>query len=157
MTVYHGTDNISAASIRSGINRGAFRPRSDFGAGFYLTTVPHQARQWANQRARRTRVASAELLEFEMSRNAIESLRHMAFTTDSTDYYDFITYCRAGLPLHGPRRAQTYDIVYGPVSLWPQTLVLANCDQIMLTDPTALGLGFRYNGTITPAPQGRFF
>lgn len=157
ITVYHGTDSVSAGSIRAGINSAHFRPHTDFGAGFYVSTVLHQAQQWANQRARRTGNTRAEVLEFELDRNAVEPLRHLTFNLDGNDYWDFVAYCRSGAPNHGPRRVQPYDIVYGPVSLWSQQLVLANCDQVLLSDPGALGADFHYRQAITPNASSRFF
>ena len=157
ITVYHGTDNMSAASIRGGINPVYFRPRTDFGAGFYVTTVLHQAQQWANQRARRIGNAQAEVLEYHLDRSAVETQRHLAFNLDGTDYWDFVTFCRTGAANHGPARSWPYDVVYGPVSLWPQQLVLANCDQLLLSDPNALGAGFRFRRAITPAAPTLYF
>jgi hypothetical protein len=140
LAVFHGTDSTAALSIRSGINSAHFRPRTDFGAGSYMTTVLKQAQQWANQQARRSGTAASEVLEYRLSRNPIEPLAHLTFTAGSADYYDFVAYCRAGEQNHGPYPCGwPYDIVYDPVSLWPQVLVVANCDQILLLDHSGLG------------------
>ena len=159
LTVFHGTDNLSATSIRlHGINPGRFRRQTDFGIGFYVTTVQHQAEQWANQRCRRTPgTANAEVLEYSLSRAQIEALVHLCFTLDDGDFYEFVAYCRSGLGNHGPTRMRPYDLVYGPVSLWPQLLAVADCDQILFSDPskiTGFSLPIR---TLRPKSGSKFF
>jgi hypothetical protein len=145
IVVYHGTDNLAANSIRSaGLLTNYFNPNTDFGVGFYVTTVLHQAEQWANQKCRRTSGAlNAEVLEYQIPRHVVETLRHLTFVTATADYYDLVAFCRGGGSNRGPG-STPYDVVYGPVSLWPQTLALANCDQILLSNPPSLGLDFRY-------------
>ena len=157
LVVYHGTDNLSATAIRrSGIDRSKFRPKTDFGSGFYVTTVLHQAEQWANQRTRRTASAhNAEVLEYTLARDELASLDHLAFVVDSRDYYDLIAFCRAGNPSHG--RQAAYDVVYGPVSLWPQQLAIANCDQILFSDPTRISGFTRPSRSQSPPNHSKFF
>lgn len=137
LVVYHGTDHASAQSIRSsGIDPSRFRAKTDFGAGFYVTTTQHQAQQWANQRCRRMSSAQAEVLIYKVGRGTMETLRHLSFVIDDVSYYDFVAYCRSGATNHGPLpRRRPYQIIYGPVSLWPQKLVIQGCDQISFTDP----------------------
>lgn len=155
--VYHGTDNLSATAIRhSGIDSASFRPRKDFGAGFYVTSVFHQAKQWANQRVRRTAAArNAEVLEYALDWDDVASLNHLVFVVDGQDYYDFVAFCRAGNVSHG--RRQAYDVVYGPVSLWPQKLAIANCDQLLFSDPKGIP-GFAFpSQSRSPPHQSKFF
>lgn len=144
------TDNLSGNAIRqSGINPTYFNPRTDFGSGFYVTTSLHQAQQWANQRCRATKHLNSEVLEYHLVRDVIETLSHLIFVMDTTDYHEFVEYCRPGQTDHGPPpRSAPYDVVYGPVRLWPQRIVLANCDQVLFTDPAKLG---------DPQRQGRDF
>ncbi len=33
-----------------------------------------------------------------------------------------------------------YDVVYGPVALWPQTLAIKDCDQISFHTPAAIAM-----------------
>ncbi len=160
LTVFHGTDNLSANAIRlNGINPTRFRAATDFGVGFYVTTAQHQAEQWANQRCRRmggTRL-NAEVLAYELPRNDLGLLDHLCFVLDGPDYYDLIAYCRAGRANHGPRRPMPYKVVYGPVSLWPQRLVIANCDQILFSDPAnVVGLAHP-SASLRPPGSARFF
>ena len=143
IVVYHGTDDRSATAISipgGGLNASNFNAATDFGAGFYVTPVLHQAKQWANQKVRRTPgVQNAEVLEYTLSRPMIEALSHITFITDTDDFYELVNYCRNGNPNHGPSpRHAPYGVVYGPVSLWPQKLVLADCEQILFSDPLSL-------------------
>ena len=74
ITVYHGTDNLSANAIRqSELDPNRFNSQTDFGAGFYVTTSLHQAQQWANQRCRPTTHLNPEVLEYHLLRDVIES------------------------------------------------------------------------------------
>lgn len=157
LTVFHGTDNASAslpaASVRSRPPNAAFavnlrrcRPFTDFGQGFYTTTRLHQARQWANSRVMRARGSTglhAVVLQFDLDRDWLASLEHLAFVRPTRDYWNLVTDCRHGFPPHQrvTPRALAYDVVYGPVSLWPQSLVIADCDQISFHSQRAvLGL-----------------
>jgi hypothetical protein len=75
-----------------------------------------------------------------MKRDEFAMLNVLGFVTEgsSPDYWDFVTYCRNGLTPHRFRGNQNYDLVFGPVSLWPQTLVVKDCDQISFHAPAAL-------------------
>jgi hypothetical protein len=169
IVVYHGTDNLSAASIRiSGLDPSCFKADTDFGAGFYVTPVLYQAEQWANQKIRKTTVPgilNAEVLEFALSRPMIESLSHITFITDTNDFHDLVDYCRNQNTNHGPLpRSTPYAVVYGPVSLWPQRLAIADCEQILFSDPLSLrdpngtGLDFQNpSQRITPPNGAKFF
>jgi hypothetical protein len=144
LVVYHGTDaaSVGAIGLSAGIHVPTFmvdlglcRPHTDFGQGFYTTTNLHQARQWANFRlfrAPRLTGNKAVVLEFELDRDWLSRLDSLAFVRDTYDYWDLVSDCRHGFR---PHQRQTpnppaYDVVYGPVSLWPQKLVLNDCDQI---------------------------
>jgi hypothetical protein len=114
-----------------------------------LTTYLHQAKNWANVRCRllqralrskRPRASSsppkfyvATVLRFEVSREEIALPEALVFVTEGSnpDYWDLVLHCRqGGNGRHRLRGGLYYDIVYGPVSLWPQTLVIKDCDQI---------------------------
>jgi hypothetical protein len=47
LTLYHGTLNTHVPSILAGVNVNRGRAHTDFGKGFYTTTVETQARAWA--------------------------------------------------------------------------------------------------------------
>ena len=63
-------------------------------------------------------------------------LDHMAFVREdfapNSDYWQLVAHCRSGNnhARAGTSRAAYYDVVYGPVSLYLQFLVIADADQI---------------------------
>jgi hypothetical protein len=110
--------------------------------GFYATTKPHQAREWANKRTRRLSTgAVAVVVGFDVSRDALAGLESLVLISASKDFWDFVKHCRGGgIPLHGRSvSAGAYDLVYGPVTLWPQKLVIHDCDQLSFHTGSALG------------------
>ena len=153
-TVYHGCDEKSARDIKAnGVDLNQCRPRTDFGVGFYTTTNRHQAENWANTRVRRMgrkgRHAVATLLTLEVDRTALSACRVMCFVTEGwksgvptvqSDYWQFILHCRYGGSNHQLRPGinSNYDVVFGPVSLYPQVLTVQNCDQISFHSTPAL-------------------
>jgi hypothetical protein len=143
LTVYHGTDDGSAQNIRNnGIDLSYCRSLADFGRGFYTTTNYHQAQNWARLGYLRRRSSTPNIqpvvLSFKVDRNKLGGLNTLFFVTEglippTTDYWDLVHHCRQGLHnMHRYRGNQGYyyDVVCGPVSLWPQTLVVKDCDQI---------------------------
>lgn len=143
--VYHGCDDQSADSITTtGIDLAYCRDRTDFGRGFYTTTILHQARNWANERCRLKRKATpgiaATVLVFEPKRSTLAALHHMCFVTDheNSDYWTFVAHCRNKRGFHDPHGHVNYDVVYGPVTLWRQRLVIKDCDQVSFHTMNAL-------------------
>ena len=146
LQVFHGTDNLSAAALAAtGVSLALCRPNTDFGQGFYVTTSLHQARQWANTRVLRIpRALVATVVSFDLDRDWIASLDTLAFVRPIKDFWDLVTDCRYGFPPHqrSPPHPRPYDVVYGPVTIWPQRLVIADCDQISFhTRRAVVGLG----------------
>jgi hypothetical protein len=162
LVVYHGTDDESANAI-VGLSSGTYPAPSidlslcsrhtDFGAGFYTTTNIHQARNWANLRAKELGVIDparyAAVIELKVDREKIaeDGSALLAFVTEGasarSDYWEFIKYCRSGGADHlltYNKIQGVYDLVFGPVSLWPQTLVIKDCDQISFHTDKALGV-----------------
>jgi hypothetical protein len=153
LRVYHGTstDSISGSVRGSALAPGPIpfaislsfcRPYTDFGHGFYVTTSLHQAREWANSKVRsapHATSAQALVLEFFPDRDQLASLETLCFVRPTKDYWDLIHDCRNRFPPHqrvypyGP-----YDVVYGPVTIWPSRLLIANCDQISFHTQRAL-------------------
>jgi hypothetical protein len=145
LVVYHGTDDISVGAqgfsrysvLPFGVNLRLCRPFTDFGQGFYVTTSEHQARQWANARLLRTLAPTgpqpnALVLAFTLGRDWLAALDTLAFVRPASDFWDLVQDCRNGFPPHQrpPPFNPCYDVVYGPVTLWPQRLVIQDCDQI---------------------------
>ena len=160
MILYHGCNDDAANRIktprggyRHGVQLAYGRPLLDFGRGFYTTTNLLQAKHWANSRIRRLRRADpnryAVVLRFEVDRNRLAMLQSLCFVTEGlnppqTDYWELVRHCRLGLGLHRPASGSNYDVVHGPVSLWPQTLVIKDCDQISFHTHAAI--------TVLPTP-----
>jgi Protein of unknown function (DUF3990) len=157
--VYHGTDSasVAAASTATGavlsfsVNLALCRPNTDFGQGFYVTTRLHQAQQWAN-----TRVTSlpaprlfAVVLRFELDRDWLASLQTLGFVRPTHDFWDLVTDCRHGFAPHQrlPPNPTPYDLVFGPVTLWPQQLIIGDCDQ----------LSFHTHRAVAGIPQPQLF
>lgn len=155
LVVYHGTDDAAVgaqgfpqyATVPLTINLSLCRPFTDFGQGFYTTTSQHQAEQWANARLLRRPAnappANAIVLGFQLGRDWLASLDALAFMRPINDFWLLIQDCRNGFPPHQRWRSPLacYDIVYGPVTLWPQRLVIQDCDQISFhTQRAVLGL-----------------
>ncbi|MEL7468517.1 MAG: DUF3990 domain-containing protein [Pseudomonadota bacterium] len=152
LTLFHGTLERHARSIgTAGVSLAAGRTYVDFGQGFYLTSSRHQAEQWANTALRKWRRKSrgpgrAAVLAYDIDRNALANLSHLVFTLENVaaDFWAFVAHCRATAPVsHGcaiPGRTPTnlYDVVIGPVTSWPQSIVLKDCDQWSFHTSTAL-------------------
>ena len=154
--LYHGCDDASATSIMTpvnpnhhGINLAYSVPLTDFGLGFYTTTNLAQARNWANTRCVKLRTAFSGLLQpprqvlatvlrFEVDRDEITRLQWLSFIREDQDYWGFVKYCRTGRGTHP--LTGNYDIVTGPVSLWPQKLIIKDCDQVSFHTPRSLAI-----------------
>ena len=171
---FHGTDSDALASytlpavgnpINDSGNR-LFRPdltkcrtQTDFGRGFYMTSSPRQAREWANEVvlksvAKGSLTSQAIVLRFVLSRELIATADSHSFVSETLDYYDFTDRWRGavtGTLPHGrstnhewvdnstiTRQSKTtYDFVHGPVRLNRQHILLQNCDQFSLHTATA--------------------
>lgn len=132
LTLYHGTigpfaDVISQTTgpRANGIDLARCGPISDFGPGFYTTRILRQAVAYANERYQeysdahtlslRTIVdpISAAIVEFSINLDAMGSCTNLAFVQPTSDWLDFVRYCR--LPSQTHKAGRLYDIVYGPV------------------------------------------
>ncbi|KQU08039.1 DUF3990 domain-containing protein [Rhizobium sp. Leaf453] len=134
--VFHGTLDIHTTSVAKSPDPKRGRSAADFGKGFYVTSSFHQAKQWANQKARtstaRGLVLKAAVVQFEMnwdwpSNPAIDVL---SFVLDDKPFHDFVVFNRLGSTNHKRNGKHAFDVVVGPVAAFPQTLTYANCDQI---------------------------
>ena len=95
VTFYHGTSKSGAANIRAnGIDLSYSRARTDFGRGFYTTTSQLQAQKWAARHG-------GEVLEFRVSRQALESLNSLNLATKTqSSLFRFFRHNRLGGRLH---------------------------------------------------------
>jgi hypothetical protein len=157
LVVYHGTDEHSALQIMTTtIDPRIGKDPSDFGRGFYVTSILASARYWANQKVRRlTQPCKPAVLTFNISRDMLGELDdHLAFGYPTDMFFDFVIHNRAnggGEPNHarsgrdprsGAALSPYYDLVYGPVSMYPHRRIRYNADQIcFLTRKAADCLG----------------
>ena len=112
-------------------------PTSDFGRGFYTTTHERQARSWANGCADDAG-GSAAIIGFDVDREALALLAHLAFVRPNSDFYGLVAFSRANGLAHGRVGGIPYDTVYGPVCIWPQRFIIDGCDQISFHTARAL-------------------
>lgn len=144
--VFHGTDTaaltqfgVRAKSPVVGftVSLARCRPDSDFGRGFYVTTNEQQAREWANMRVRQSKSAvmtspgaKAVVLVFNIDLTDLARLETLCFVRPTEHYFTFVEECRLRRNLHNRKgSSNAYDIVYGPVRMWPQRLVIQDGDQ----------------------------
>jgi hypothetical protein len=156
--VYHGTTLTNAQNIlASGVNPLLGRAAADFGQGFYVTTALHQAQQWANQKVRNLQpsvAGVAAVLTFNMDRDLAALIGdHLAFVIADAAFHDFALYNRLGSGTHARSRGVPYDLVYGPVAAFPQTITYANCDQICFLAGAATVRALRALGQALPNPS----
>jgi Protein of unknown function (DUF3990) len=171
LRLFHGTDSRSVAPLPAvgnafpafAVNLAICRPFTDFGQGFYTTTRLHQARQWANTRVLRAPSRPglfAIVMRLDLDRDWLASLDILAFVRPIRDFWSLVTDSRNGFPPHQrlPPAPTPYDVVYGPVTLWPQTLLISDCDQISFhTQRAAAGLNNPHlHATANNQPAGLF-
>jgi hypothetical protein len=162
LIVYHGCDGNSANSIAGGsVDLAHCKTFTDFGKGFYTTTNLRQAKNWANARCRMLAAAAkraakragapppppptfvASIVRFEIDRAQLSKLEDLCFVWENaypSDYWELISWCRTPPQRWHYGSNKYYDTVYGPVSLWPQTLVIKDCDQISFHTDAAITL-----------------
>ena len=148
-SLFHGTLHHHATALQSGpVNLNLCRPDSDFGRGFYLTSNLSQACQWANTRVlpwqgpNQKKIAA--VLEFEVDWNQLATRSDLALVWEgaapASDYWLLVAHCRGGGLNRGTDQQAQYDVVYGPVSLWPQYLVIKDCDQVSFHTDRAIAI-----------------
>jgi hypothetical protein len=151
LTVYHGTIGPSADSITNGgVMLAKCRARTDFARGFYMTPNFDQARIHANTVFSRLRAlwggrgglhsdpVCAAILTYEIDRTVLAQLSHLAFVSPTSDWSDFVLYCRATGGPHVPATRSSYDVVYGPVQQLDGKAYPPNYEQVSFHSPRAL-------------------
>ena len=106
MKVYHGsTVAVRRPSLRNG------RKRTDFGKGFYTTSVLDQAVRWAHIKQEREDAARAVVSIYEFDETLLDNadLNIRRFTGADEPWLYFVTDCRKSRP-------HNYDLVQGPVA-----------------------------------------
>jgi len=136
VVVYHGTIDTYVGALTSGAVRVASgRTGTDFGPGFYTTTLLRQAHMWAAQIAAAKPGTAAAVVQYTLKREDLAGLETLAFVRgdfDAEDFWSFIHYCRHGATNHARGGSSIYyDLVYGPVAaFWNQRMIIADADQI---------------------------
>jgi Protein of unknown function (DUF3990) len=140
--LYHGTTEDVAKSIANKtyqINATAGSILTDFGQGFYTTSLFSQAATWAWQKGQWLG-KSAAVLELEVSRIDLSNLKSLSFVRGgflADDYWSFVFHCRSGVAKHKPD-GSLFDMVVGPVAaFWWQRLAIFDVDQISFHTPAA--------------------
>ncbi len=135
LILYHGTVETEVFSILRGVEPSCGRLKTDFGAGFYTTTLLRQAQTWALRQVRWRRRGKSAVIQFEVSRDELATLDCLWFFRghfEAEDFWSFVFHCRTGGKAHLRKSNQGwYDLVAGPATAsWEQRLVLADVDQI---------------------------
>jgi hypothetical protein len=133
--LYHGTLDVHVASIRAGVNPALGRAATDFGRGFYTTTVERQARSWAFGLSRRRAGTRPAVVRFDVPRDDLAGLESIWFvrgSPDAEDFWSLVVYCRTGGVAHARAKAAGwYDVAVGPIAAaWKRRLLKADADQI---------------------------
>jgi hypothetical protein len=133
--LYHGTTVRAAEGIEStGIDLSRCSPLTDFGRGFYTTTLRTQAINWAHNRAALAG-GDPSLMTFLVDRESLGKLETLFFirsSFNSDEFWSFIWHCRSGKLGHRFGSVVAfYDLVVGPVAaFWDQRLAIQDTDQI---------------------------
>ena len=110
MRLYHGSDQeISEIDLTRGL------PDKDFGQGFYLTHLRHQAERMALSKCSRSqgKTPTVTVYEFDDEEARRQKLRMKVFDKPTEDWAKFVSENR-----HASRTgfAHQYDIVIGPIA-----------------------------------------
>jgi hypothetical protein len=143
VVLFHGTIDSFAGSVVTGpVLSGRGRKGTDFGPGFYTTTLLRQAHTWAAQIAATVPGAKPAVVEITVDREELAKLQTLAFARDdfnADDFWSLVHHCRKGASDHGrgaPAPHRCYDLVYGPVAaFWNQRMIIADADQISFHTP----------------------
>jgi hypothetical protein len=158
LVLYHGTLYTDALKIVTRVDISKGRTYTDFGPGFYTTTIFRQAKSWAWTRSRRKRRSTFAVVSLEIERDALAGLQALWFVRgsfDADDFWSLIFHCRKGRGPHA-RTAHTspkYDVVIGPAAAsWRQRLAIHDVDQVSFHTSAAEALLNSINCTRTIMP-----
>jgi hypothetical protein len=147
LELWHGCLKSDLKSIRKGIDPTVCDPSTDFGRGFYTTTVKRQARSWAwkryldlSPRKRKRDVPVVLRFRIRLERLArLESLFFVLGDYDQDRFWSLVHHCRqstlSSVNTHchpGRKRPDDwYDVVSGPIAaFWPQRVAMVGSDQM---------------------------
>jgi hypothetical protein len=153
VTLWHGCTTDDKNAIEKGVDPAKGRPNTDFGRGFYTTTIERQAKQWAWTRfydpkfARKPAIQPV-VLRFVVDRHDLANLKCVSFGSGdyhNENFWSLVQHCRQSSPLTDPLPHivndhagpiaeggyQWYDVAYGPVAaFWEQRSAMHDADQI---------------------------
>jgi hypothetical protein len=152
--LWHGTLNKHATKLLSApayVRHNLGRSDTDFGLGFYTTTIEQQARQWAWLQhfgvpfAQRGQVGNLPVVVwFRVQWARLADLASLALSVSDSKYdpyWSLVFHCRSSPP-GGPANhhcyfdatgaaVDWYDTVSGPVAaMWRQRVAMPDTDQI---------------------------
>jgi hypothetical protein len=144
--LYHGTTQSSAKSVKNKVDPRKGKRYTDFGPGFYTTTVFDQAKAWAFTiwiRKGKPAGDKPAVVEFEVSRDKLAELQSLWFVRGdraADDYWSLVWHCRLGAPDHARvTEGRLYDLVIGPVALqWRALQTIHDGDQVSFHTPKAV-------------------
>ena len=135
------------------------RVDTDFGRGFYTTSVEYQARQWAwlrfqNPRSHTSRSNRPVVLKFLVDRHDLAALASVHFVlggrSERAGFWSLVQHCRQSTPAaindhRGPVSlsdgTRWYDMVCGPVAaFWRQRVAMQDADQFNFHTPRGVGV-----------------
>ena len=146
--LWHGCLKSDVKSIRKGIDPTKGNPVSDFGRGFYTSTVKRQAREWAwkrwaDSKGKLRGTGGAPLVvRFRIPLEQLAVLDSLVFVVGNHEqdrFWSFVHHCRQsttrivrahGHPAH-KAPDDWYDVVWGPVAaFWTQRVLMDSADQV---------------------------
>lgn len=156
VVLWHGCAALAKNSIEAnGIDLSHCAVDTDFGRGFYTTTLERQARLWAWDQFYRWRSSNPKgmgnrpvVLRFRVRRysrsprrtaldDGLDKLASLDFVRgdyDNADYWSLVQHCRRSTPkaVNDHRRVPNgwYELVSGPVAaFWQQRVAMTGSDQ----------------------------
>lgn len=144
LRLYHGTLEANARSIVSrGVSVSRGKLGTDFGPGFYTTSDPDVAAEWAWQLETKRHRRRGAVVAADLDRDSLASPSWLAFARGdrgADDFWHFVTHCRSGGWHHSRREpsGSLYDAVIGPVvAILNQRACIPDTDQISFHTPAA--------------------
>jgi hypothetical protein len=148
--LWHGCTALDKNGIeKSGIDLTRCAVDSDFGRGFYTTTLERQARQWAwgrfyDWQAKNPTGTGNQpvVLRFRVPRytaatpglDQLLSLEFVRGVYDNEEFWSLVQHCRSSIPAspnnHRHPKTGWYQLVSGPVAaFWKQRVAMDDADQ----------------------------
>lgn len=146
IALYHGTVDTQVPSLLARVDPTKGRKGTDFGIGFYTTTLERQAYAWAWTRSLQAGARPA-VIRFDVDRDSLASLDCLWFVRgsyDADDFWSLVLHCRQGRHAHGRTKMGVqnyYDIVIGPlVANWRFHSTYYDSDQVSFHTVKAAGI-----------------